>query len=131
MANISRWHVCGLEFLDHINNLSPSIQFTMEKECNNTLPFFDTLFIKRDSALITSLYETHSHWIISLFTVGSPVTCETRNCSVYITGFVLPRTKRFCNTSTESKARFMVKWLPRTLWWHYHKQILKEKLSSH
>jgi hypothetical protein len=25
----------------------------------------------------------------------------------------------------------MAKWLPKTLWWHYHKQIWKEKLFSY
>jgi hypothetical protein len=37
------------EFLDHLNNLIPSIQFTMEIECNNTLPFLDVLITRRET----------------------------------------------------------------------------------
>ena len=33
-------------FFDHINNLEPSIKFTMETENDNQLPFLDT-FIQR------------------------------------------------------------------------------------
>jgi hypothetical protein len=73
------------EFLDHLNNLGPSIQFTMETECNNTLPFLDVLITRRESSLITTDYKkTYTHWLISSLSVQSSTTCEARNCSEFI-----------------------------------------------
>jgi hypothetical protein len=48
------------EFLDHLNNLRP-IQFTMEIECNNTLPFLDVLITRRESSLIATIYKKPTH----------------------------------------------------------------------
>jgi hypothetical protein len=45
------------EFLYHLNNLTPSIKFTMEIECNNTLPFLDVLITRREKSLITTVYK--------------------------------------------------------------------------
>ena len=44
------------EFLTHLNSLRSSIQFTMEIEDNNSLPFLDVLVTKNDSGLRTSVY---------------------------------------------------------------------------
>jgi hypothetical protein len=44
------------EFFHHINNLRPSIQFTMERETNNHLPFLDVLVTKNGSILSTNVY---------------------------------------------------------------------------
>jgi hypothetical protein len=49
------------EFLDHLNNLRPSIQFTMEIEYNNTLLFLDVLITRRESSLTTTVYKKHTH----------------------------------------------------------------------
>ena len=53
------------EFLDHINNLDPHIQFTTEDaKPDGPLPFLDTLVHKQpDNSLLTSVYRkpTHTH----------------------------------------------------------------------
>jgi hypothetical protein len=73
------------EFLEHLNNLRPSIQFTIEIECNNTLPFLDVLITRRETSLITAVYKkTHSHGSVFSLSVQSSTTCETRNCSEFI-----------------------------------------------
>ncbi|XP_074032616.1 uncharacterized protein [Leptinotarsa decemlineata] len=43
-------------FLKHINNASPSITFTMEKENHNELPFLDVLVKRTDTKWETSVY---------------------------------------------------------------------------
>lgn len=43
-------------FLDQLNNLVPSISFKIEEECNNMLPFLDTMIIKEDSRLKFKVY---------------------------------------------------------------------------
>jgi hypothetical protein len=49
------------EFYHHINNLRPSIQFTMERESNNHLPFLDVLVTKNGSFLSTNVYRKPTH----------------------------------------------------------------------
>lgn len=49
------------EFLHHLNNLKPAIQFTMEVETNNTFPFLDVLVRKSDSNLSTNVYRKPTH----------------------------------------------------------------------
>ena len=51
------------EFLDHINNLDPNIQFTTEDaKADGSLPFLDTLIHKMpDNSLITSVYRKPTH----------------------------------------------------------------------
>ena len=44
------------EFLCHLNSLHPSLRFTLEKECDNCLPFLDVLVEKHDTEFITSVY---------------------------------------------------------------------------
>ena len=39
-------------FLKHLNNIRNSIRFTMEKEKDNSLPFMDTLLMRRDDETI-------------------------------------------------------------------------------
>jgi hypothetical protein len=48
-------------FYYHINNLRPSIQFTMERESNNHLPFLDVLVTKNGSTLSTNVYRKPTH----------------------------------------------------------------------
>ena len=43
-------------FLDHLNSLRPSIQFTMETEVDNKLPFLDVQVEKSEEAFRTSVY---------------------------------------------------------------------------
>ena len=51
------------EFLDHINNLDPNIQFTTEDaKTDGSLPFLDTLIHKMpDNSLLTSVYRKPTH----------------------------------------------------------------------
>ena len=42
--------------LDHVNSIRPSIQFTMEKESNNTLPFLNVLISQTEQGFTTSIY---------------------------------------------------------------------------
>ena len=44
------------EFFSHLNSLYPSLRFTLEKECNGTLPFLDVLVEKNDHKFVTSIY---------------------------------------------------------------------------
>ena len=44
------------EFLKDLNNMHPSLQFTVELEENNQLPFLDILIEKSDNHFITSVY---------------------------------------------------------------------------
>ena len=44
------------EFFSHQNSLHPSLRFTYEKECNQTLPFLDVLVEKNDLEFVTSIY---------------------------------------------------------------------------
>jgi hypothetical protein len=50
------------EFLKYLNSIHPSIQFTMEVEENNSLPFLDVLITKRsDGSLSHSTYRKKTH----------------------------------------------------------------------
>ena len=51
------------EFLDHINNMDPHIQFTTEDaEPDGSLPFLDTIvLIQPDNSLLTSVYRKPTH----------------------------------------------------------------------
>jgi hypothetical protein len=48
-------------FLGHLNRVRPSIQFTMEIESNNSIPFLDILVIKKDLMLTTTVYRKPTH----------------------------------------------------------------------
>ena len=51
------------EFLDHINNMDPHIQFTTEDaKSDGSLPFLDTVvLIQPDNSLLTSVYRKPTH----------------------------------------------------------------------
>ena len=51
------------EFLDHINNMDPHIQFTTEDaKPDGSLPFLDTIvLIQPDNSLLTSVYRKPTH----------------------------------------------------------------------
>jgi hypothetical protein len=49
------------DFLNHLNNLRPSIQFTMEIESNSAIPFMDALVIRKGMALATKVYRKPTH----------------------------------------------------------------------
>ena len=42
--------------LDHVNSIQPYIQFTMEKEQDNKLPFFDVLVTLTEQGFRSSVY---------------------------------------------------------------------------
>ena len=48
-------------FHSHLNSLRKSIQFTMEKEHNNHLPFLDVLVTKEGRHMSTSIYRKETH----------------------------------------------------------------------
>ena len=51
------------DFLDHINNMDPHIQFTTEDaKPDGSLPFLDTIVLKKpDNFLLTSVYRKLTH----------------------------------------------------------------------
>ena len=42
--------------LTHLNNIVPAIQFTMERESSQTLPFLDVMVQKTERGLTTAVY---------------------------------------------------------------------------
>ena len=48
-------------FLIHLNSIRPTIQFTMETEVNNTIPFLDVLVTKTDATFSTKVYRKPTH----------------------------------------------------------------------
>ena len=49
-------------FFDHINNLEPSMKFTMEIENDNQLPFLDTLTQRsKNGELSSSIFRKPTH----------------------------------------------------------------------
>jgi hypothetical protein len=50
-----------LQFFHHINNLRPTIKFTVEVEANDTLPCLDVLVMKRGPKLTTKVYRKPTH----------------------------------------------------------------------
>jgi hypothetical protein len=69
MAQICRRHFRGLatwnislqQFLHHLNNIRPTIKFTMEVEANDTLPFLDVAVMKKGPKLAMKLYRKPTH----------------------------------------------------------------------
>ena len=66
------------EFLDHINNLDPNIQFTAEDaKPDGSLPFLDTLIQKQsDNSLSTSVYRKPTHRLIPTMEQSPPSVCQ-------------------------------------------------------
>ena len=58
----------SVEFLHHLSQMHPSLQFTIEGERDNQLPFLDVLVEKNGTALCTSVYRKQTfngdylHW---------------------------------------------------------------------
>ena len=53
---------CINEFLDHLNSVEPSIQFTVEVESNGRLPFLDVLLERdEDGSISTTVYRKPTH----------------------------------------------------------------------
>ena len=48
--------IVALRFLDCLNSLQPSLEFTMESEADNRLPFLDALVIRDGRELKTTVY---------------------------------------------------------------------------
>ena len=49
------------QFHDHLNSVEQNIQFTIEMEQNNCLPFLDTLTIRKEDYLTTDIYRKPTH----------------------------------------------------------------------
>ena len=65
-------------FLERLNSLHPSLQFTLEKESHSSLPFLDVLVEKSSSKFTTSIYRkpTFTSQYIQ-WNSFSPQTCKT------------------------------------------------------
>ncbi len=50
-----------IEFLEHLNKISPSIRLTMEKEIENKLPFLDVCVVRDRDVLKTTVYRKKTH----------------------------------------------------------------------
>jgi len=49
-------------FFDHLNNISPHIQFTMEIQMDNSLPFLDVLILHQLNGTLThQAYRKKTH----------------------------------------------------------------------
>ena len=46
----------ALTFLERLNSVHPSLQFTMEKETENQLPFLDVLVTRHSNSFSTAIY---------------------------------------------------------------------------
>eukprot|EP00117_Sycon_ciliatum_P047445 scpid103206/ scgid33888/ len=46
----------ALTFLERLNSIHPSLQFTMEKETENQLPFLDVLVTRHSNSFSTAIY---------------------------------------------------------------------------
>ena len=50
------------EVLNHLNGINPSIQFTVEQEAQNQLPFLDVVLMREDNGRIsTTVYRKKTH----------------------------------------------------------------------
>jgi hypothetical protein len=49
------------EFLSHMNSLRPTIQFTLETETGDSLPFLDVLVCRNGTAVLTKVYRKPTH----------------------------------------------------------------------
>jgi hypothetical protein len=50
-------------FLNHLHNLRPAIQFTMEIESDGVIPFLDVLVIQKETSLATKAYGKPTHTV--------------------------------------------------------------------
>ena len=49
------------QFLSHLKNIRPSIQFTMEEEVEQRIPFLDVLVKRSDQSLSTEVFRKPTH----------------------------------------------------------------------
>ena len=67
----------ALKFFHKLNDLHPSLSFTMEEENSNKLPFLDVLVERSESVFLTSIYRKHTFtglylsWVLSLPSQGN------------------------------------------------------------
>jgi hypothetical protein len=48
-------------FLNHLNSLRPSNQFTVETQSDSAIPFLEVLFIRKGTTLFTKVYRKATH----------------------------------------------------------------------
>ena len=85
----------ALEFSEHLNNLYPALQFTMEEENNGELPFLDVLIKHSSTELLTTVYRKPT--FTGLYTRWDPF-CDTRNKINLIRSLTF-RAKNICSPS--------------------------------
>ena len=83
------------QFLDHINDLRPTIKFTMEKESNGELPFLDVLVKKSENQITTNVYRkpTHTGQYLNFMSNHSHTTKQG------VVRSLLDRANKICNTT--------------------------------
>ena len=71
--------------LDHVNSIRPSIQFTMEKEEDNKIPFHDVLVTRteKDSGHLCTV--SHLHRTVPQFQLPSSIYGKERNSPLLAT----------------------------------------------
>jgi hypothetical protein len=55
------------EFLSHVNSLRPTIQFTLQTETGNSLPFLDILMYRNGAALLAKVNRKPTHTLAAIF----------------------------------------------------------------
>ena len=66
-----------------LNTMNPSIQFTMEQETDNQLPFLEVLLImlrEDDSKIKTTVYGEETHWHVPVLHFTSPSSSKKKYC---------------------------------------------------
>ena len=79
------------EFLNQLNNLVPSIKFTLETESNKTLPFLDILIHREDSQFKYSIYRKPTNTLSYIHFYSNHCTTVKRSIfqSMYLFGLTL------------------------------------------
>ena len=72
-------------FLNHINKYHSNIQFTVEEESNNSLPFLDILIQKESNNFSTGLYRKPTFaGVYTDFSTLSPKNCKVKLISILV-----------------------------------------------
>ena len=73
----------ALSFFHCLNNLHPSLTFTMDEEKDNKLPLFDILVERRSFAFVTCIYRKST--FTGLYLSWDPFALKSRKCFIFRT----------------------------------------------